>query len=187
MRKPGTTNKAERSKKTAAQKAAAKPGQTFWHTNNSVLSREKNKISQDTVQEQLENAPAPNDTRKSGYPHRFKNIRQGEKKERLFDTGSNSSTTSYREYPVMSDGSNYDFDERPKPNPGPFRAITNQNKTFKGVIAHDGKDGRTNAGNFHRAAQDPIFDQEEEASPDERYHGKGKGKEGRRDRWRRDR
>ncbi|KAK9847833.1 Guanine-specific ribonuclease N1/T1 [Penicillium brevicompactum] len=187
MRKPGTTNKAERSKKTAAQKAAAKPGQTFWHTNNSVLSREKNKISQDTVQEQLENAPGPNDATKSGYPHRFKNIRQGEKNERLFDTGSNSSTTSYREYPVMSDGSNYDFDERPKPNPGPFRAITNQNKTFKGVIAHDGKNGRTNAGNFHRAAQDPIFDQEEEASPNERYHGKGKGKEGRRERWRRDR
>lgn len=53
----------------------------------------------------------------------------------------------------MATESTYAFDKKPKLKPGPFRAITNQNKTFKGVISHDGKDGDSSAGRFHRATE----------------------------------
>jgi hypothetical protein len=53
----------------------------------------------------------------------------------------------------MANETTYPFDTKPKARPGPFRAITNQNKSFKGVISHDGKDGNPNAGRFHRATE----------------------------------
>lgn len=85
----------------------------------------------------------------------------------------------------MPDGKPFAYNQqRPRANPGPFRAITNQNKTFKGVIAHTGKNGNPNDGFFHRAAEDPIPN-EKNASLDDNGHGKGK--QGRREKPRRDR
>ena len=121
--------------------------------NNTVLTREENKISQATVQNQLREAPGPNETTKTGYSHKYYNEDKGPDGHPLFRVRTNSSTTSYREYPVMPTGDTYAFDKKPKAKPGPFRAITNQNKTFKGVISHDGKDGNPNAGYFHRAME----------------------------------
>ncbi|KAJ5873049.1 Guanine-specific ribonuclease N1/T1 [Penicillium soppii] len=71
---------------------------------------------------------------------------------------SHCSITSYRKYPVLSTGNTYyDFDKKPQANPGPFRAITNQNKIFKGVISHGGRDGKNNAGSFHRVPEHRIW------------------------------
>lgn len=62
-------------------------------------------------------------------------------------------STSYYEYPVMQNGPGYDFDAKPKQNPGPYRGIVNQNKDYRGTICHNGvvKDGEhiPNAGRFH--------------------------------------
>jgi ribonuclease/clavin/mitogillin len=118
-----------------------------------LLTREQNKISQATVQKQLRESPGPNQATKSGYPHEYFNESNDPNRQPLFRVRTNSSTTSFREYPVMSTGKTYDYHNKPKANPGPFRAITNQNKTFKGVISHDGENGKINAGGFHRATE----------------------------------
>lgn len=85
--------------------------------------------------------------------------RDQENGKKLFQQPKDSSTT-FHEYPVLAsqDGKkqNYNYDQKkPKQNPGPFRAITDQNKDFKGVICHDGDKGRDgrgnpNGGSFHR-------------------------------------
>ncbi|KAJ5473543.1 Guanine-specific ribonuclease N1/T1 [Penicillium sp. IBT 31633x] len=41
----------------------------LWYTNNTVLTREQNDISQATVQSQLKEAPGLDQTGISGYPH----------------------------------------------------------------------------------------------------------------------
>ncbi|KAJ5357522.1 Guanine-specific ribonuclease N1/T1 [Penicillium brevicompactum] len=65
-------------RKTAAKRANAS-GQAFWHTNNSNLSREENKIPQATVQEeQLQRAPAPENPRLSRYPYKYLNLDEDE-------------------------------------------------------------------------------------------------------------
>ncbi|OQD69427.1 hypothetical protein PENPOL_c002G00635 [Penicillium polonicum] len=153
MPKKGTNNEAMKAQTAARKAQQAAAGQPHWYTNNTVLTREENKISQATVQNQLREAPGPNQTTKTGYPHKYYNEDLGPDGRPLFRVRTNSSTTSYREYPVMSTGNTYNFDKKPKARPGPFRAITNQNKTFKGVISHDGKDGNANAGFFHRATE----------------------------------
>lgn len=117
------------------------------------MPNEQNKISQATVQDQLARAPAPQETGKSGYPHEYFNQDEDKDKQPLFRTRTNSSTKTYHEYPVMASGKTYAFEKKPRANPGPFRAIVNQNKTFKGVIAHDGEGTKPNAGRFHRATE----------------------------------
>lgn len=115
---------------------------------NQVLTN--NKISQNSVLEQLSKAPAPTDKGKSGYPHKYQNI------DKLFRTRRNSSTTNYYEYPVQQLGTGYNFGSKPKDDPGPYRGITNQNKTYKGTICHDGdkKTNNANAGHFHLCKKD---------------------------------
>ncbi|KAJ5736872.1 Guanine-specific ribonuclease N1/T1 [Penicillium malachiteum] len=134
----------------------------YWYTQNTCLTKEQNKISQETVRRQLAAAPGPNlnlgnvdQKTKSGYPHKYFNYEEGPDKEGLFRRRTNSSTTSYREYPVMPTGPAYPFDTKPKTRPGAFRAITNQNKTFKGVICHNGENGDPAKGYFHRATETP--------------------------------
>ncbi|OCL05609.1 hypothetical protein AOQ84DRAFT_413204 [Glonium stellatum] len=132
-------------------------------------------ISLNSVRTQLSTAPAPTDKGKSGYPHEYRNLDNlipmpkaankaksgypheyyGPKetpRERTTSTASSvDSTTNLYEYPVQQSGTGYNFDSKPKDDPGPFRAIANQNKKYKGTICHDGdKDTRNpNAGSFH--------------------------------------
>ncbi|KAJ5611712.1 Guanine-specific ribonuclease N1/T1 [Penicillium herquei] len=152
-------------KKEAKRKAAAAAQEppAYWYTRNTCLTKAQNKISQETVQTQLAIAPGPDlnykkrsdQTTKSGYPHLYENQDRDPAKQPLFTRRTNSSTTSYREYPVMASGIGYAFDEKPKQRPKGFRAITNQNKTFKGVICHDGENGNEAKGHFHRATVTP--------------------------------
>jgi len=114
------------------------------------LSEAQNKISKATVAAQLANAPGPDEKTKSGYPHRYENKERDDAGQPLFRIRTNSSTTSYREYPVLQSGDGYNYKKKPKDRPGPFRAVTNQNKTFKGTICHDGEPGNVAGGTFHR-------------------------------------
>ncbi|KAJ5724051.1 Guanine-specific ribonuclease N1/T1 [Penicillium malachiteum] len=133
----------------------------YWYTRNICLTKEQNKISQETVRRQLAAAPGPelNDkgksNQKSGYPHEYKNEDKDPADQPLFTRRTNSSTTSYREYPVMANGIGYTFDQKPKQRPGAFRAVTNQRKTFKGVICHNGEGTEAANGFFHRATETP--------------------------------
>lgn len=86
------------------------------------------------------------DKGRSGYPHEYRN--PGD--EPLFEKEEDK--TLY-EIPVMQEkGKSYNFDSKPKDDPGPHRAITDQNKECQGTICYDGdeKSGRANDGNFHR-------------------------------------
>ncbi|KAK2875607.1 hypothetical protein FQN49_001567 [Arthroderma sp. PD_2] len=110
--------------------------------NNKALKGHEQKLSVENVQRQL--GAAPIDTGKSGYPHDFENFQnikfpKGCRNERL------------REYPVFqAEGARYNFDSRPKDNPGPFRVIaTAETRLYCGVISHDGENDNPNAGNFH--------------------------------------
>lgn len=105
----------------------------------------KNEISQNSVVDQISKAPEPLDKGKSGYPHQYHN------RDELFRTRTNSSTKEYYEYPVQQSGSGYNFNSKPKDDPGPYRGITNQNKTYKGTICHDGDEKNPNTGFFHLA------------------------------------
>jgi hypothetical protein len=131
-----------------------------------VLSKDENKLSKPSVKRQLSNAPGPNDKCRSGYPHVYQNKDRNEAGEPLFRARTESSTTSYREFPVLADDRDYNYDSKPKDRPGPFRAITNQNKTFKGVICHDGEKGNVAGGGFHRA-KDEEEDEDERKVEDE--------------------
>lgn len=53
---------------------------------------------------------------------------------------------------MQASGKDYDYEGRKPPDdPGPYRAITNQKKRYKGTIAHDGDGkGNPNTGGFHR-------------------------------------
>lgn len=116
------------------------------------MSKESdNRIGEKNIARQLSNAPNPRDTGKSGYPHKFHNKPGETQIPQLVRTDSvASSTTSLYEYPVFSDGHAYEYQSRrPKDDPGHIRGITNQNKRFKGVVAHDGMDGRPNGGGMH--------------------------------------
>ncbi|OCT51182.1 hypothetical protein CLCR_09047 [Cladophialophora carrionii] len=111
-------------------------------SHNQVL--ENNTISQNRVLRQLAQAPAPGEKGRSGHPRKY------EDKEELFPKRSNSPTIDM-EYPVTQHGPPYNFKSKPKDDPGAFRAITNQNKDYKGTICHDGdrKANNPNAGLFH--------------------------------------
>lgn len=84
-------------------------------------------------------SPPPTKSGKSSYPHQFFN------KEELpcLPTPSlsrESSTEGYYEYPVFANGHNYDYDsKKPRDPPGHLRAVTNQNKRLKAVLAHEGE------------------------------------------------
>ncbi|KAF2433683.1 hypothetical protein EJ08DRAFT_657823 [Tothia fuscella] len=65
-----------------------------------------------------------------------------------------SSTTSLYEYPVKQDFDgrkyfNYQVKKRDGEDPGPFRAVTNQNKRYKGIMCHQGNARSPNVGPFH--------------------------------------
>lgn len=110
-----------------------------------------NRIGGKTIARQLSNAPSPRDTGKSGYPHKFYNEPGNTQIAQLVRTESSaSSTTSLYEYPVFSDGRTYNYQsKKPKDDPGHIRGITNQNKRFKGVVAHNGEDGEPKRGDMH--------------------------------------
>lgn len=133
-----------------------------------------NKIGEKQVGEQLSQAPPPRETGKSGYPHKFQNknnqfpqlVTRSQREVRRDHEGQDgdaedadqnsqaSSTTSHFEYVVSADGKKFNYDLKKSKQtissgPGHLRAITNQNKRFKGVIAHDGQDGEPSRGFFH--------------------------------------
>lgn len=109
-----------------------------------------NRIGVKAIARQLANAPSPRDTGRSGYPHKFYNEPGETQIQQLVRTDSTaSSTTSLYEYPVFSDSHTYDYQKKPKENPGHIRGITNQNKRFKGIVAHNGEDGKPNRGDMH--------------------------------------
>ncbi|EFE34119.1 major allergen and cytotoxin AspF1 [Trichophyton benhamiae CBS 112371] len=58
---------------------------------------------------------------------------------------------SLREYPVFQQHHKvYNYNSRPKENPGPFRLIaTKDSRHFCGIISHDGIGHNPNAGLFH--------------------------------------
>lgn len=115
-----------------------------------------NRIGAKTIAGQLANAPNPRDTGKSGYPHKFGNkLGPTQIAELVRSDSAASSTTSLYEYPVFADVHTYDYQsKRPKEDPGHIWGITNQNKRLKGVVAHDGKDGRANGGGMHWAEKE---------------------------------
>ncbi|KAF2421542.1 hypothetical protein EJ08DRAFT_665105 [Tothia fuscella] len=64
-----------------------------------------------------------------------------------------SSTTSLYEYPVLQDFNGkhyYDYQSKgPKEPTGPFRAVTNQNMRYKGMMCHNGFNKNPSLGEFH--------------------------------------
>lgn len=50
---------------------------------------------------------------------------------------------------MFPDGRDYNYQSKPKDEVGHIRGITNQNKRFKGVIAHNGLEGDPNQGPMH--------------------------------------
>ncbi|KAI1082081.1 hypothetical protein F5B20DRAFT_578851 [Whalleya microplaca] len=125
------------------KKTKDKKAEPMLISHNTVLTN--NKISETRVLDQLSRAPDPKDKGKSGYPHEYLNH------ESLIPKRPNSASTSYYEYPVTQKGGDYNFASKPKEEPGPYRGITNQDKTYKGTICHEGnKDtGNANHGKFH--------------------------------------
>lgn len=115
------------------------------------MSKESdNRIGVKAIAIQLANAPNPRNTGKSGYPHQFYNEPGDTQIAQLVRSNSDaSSTTSLYEYPVFSDSHTYDYQKKPREKPGHIRGITNQNKRFKGVVAHNGEDGNPNKGDMH--------------------------------------
>ncbi|KAH7882959.1 gigantin [Phlebopus sp. FC_14] len=78
---------------------------------------------------------APLTAGKSGYPHQFTN--QGGIRFPNSKCNNLAAGTILLEFPVFQDGHLYAWNEKPKPNPGPARAIyTNPSKDFCGVVAH---------------------------------------------------
>ncbi|KAG8166087.1 hypothetical protein KVR01_004639 [Diaporthe batatas] len=130
-----------------AKKKQVKTDEDTLYSNNICLPAKDNKISESRVQAQLASAPAPNDRRRSGYPHAFMN------KGGLILRRQSTDSTSYYEYPVMQNGPGYDFDSKPKQNPGPYRGVVNQNKDYRATICHNGvvQNGENfpNLGDFH--------------------------------------
>lgn len=61
-----------------------------------------------------------------------------------------SSTTSHYEYPVFGDSHVFDWHTKKRftsgSGPEHLRAITNQKGRFKGVVAHQGMDGKSSSG-----------------------------------------
>ncbi|KAK2602945.1 hypothetical protein N8I77_009439 [Diaporthe amygdali] len=114
-----------------------------------VQNPANNRIGERSIQDQLRNSPGPRDTGKSGYPHKFTN-KYGAIPQLVRSQSNSSSTTSLFEYPIFADGRTYNYQsKKPKDDPGHIRGITNQNKRFKGVIAHDGEDGNPKRGSMH--------------------------------------
>lgn len=109
-----------------------------------------NIITEMAIARQLSIAPNPRETGKSGYPHKFLNEFGKGQIPQLVSQSASSSTTSLYEIPGRADDTDYKFDsKKPKDDPGNLRIITNQNGTFKGIVAHDGEDGNPNRGFMH--------------------------------------
>ncbi|KAF8850065.1 hypothetical protein BDZ45DRAFT_208989 [Acephala macrosclerotiorum] len=126
-----------------------------------------NRISEPLVKSQLESAPGPNDKTKSGYPHKYQDFgslipRRPERSDSMESTATCTTTTSYREYPVFQNGNSYNYNSKPKDNPGPFRGITNQNGNYRATICHDGAGTNPNAGNFHLCEEEDEEDEDED-------------------------
>ncbi|EGD87887.2 hypothetical protein H112_04359 [Trichophyton rubrum D6] len=87
---------------------------------------------------------APIETGKSGYPHDFLNLQH-------FQFPKGCKNKKLREYPLFQrHHKKYDYDSRPKQDPGPFRVIaTKDTRLYCGIISHDGMGHNPNAGLFH--------------------------------------
>ncbi|KAL1847247.1 hypothetical protein Daus18300_014011 [Diaporthe australafricana] len=141
------------------------PNEQYYKVENEQMSKAANRIGQNSIQKQLNNAPQPSDTGKSGYPHHFENI--GNIPQLLKSTSRVSSTTSLYGYPVFADGHNYDYQSRrPKEPPGHIRSITNQNKRPKGVVAHPGEEGNPNGGHLKWVKKEGEAESEPEPEPE---------------------
>ncbi|KAG6356087.1 hypothetical protein INS49_015472 [Diaporthe citri] len=152
-------------KKTCQQKLSSNPyknnevpdpNEEYYQAKTKLVSKESgNRVGVKAIARQLANAPSPRDTGKSGYPHKFYNEPGETQISQLVRTDSApSSTTSLYEYPVFSDNQTCNYQKKPRENPGHIRGITNQNKRFKGVVAHHGEDGKPNRGDMHWVEKD---------------------------------
>ncbi|EFR00782.1 hypothetical protein MGYG_03786 [Nannizzia gypsea CBS 118893] len=115
---------------------------TIVQCHNVALRADQQRISVDNAKWQLGHAPI--ETGKSGYPHDFQNLQK-------LPMPQGCKNKALREYPVfMEQHKLYDYDSRPKMNPGPFRVIaTKETRLFCVIISHDGQGTNPNAGNFH--------------------------------------
>lgn len=114
----------------------------MW-ANNAAL---ENQISIQSAKKQL--AAAPSQTGKSiGYPHIYEN------RNKFFHQPEG---TTFMEYPIFGVETVkkklriYNYCSKPKDRPSPFRAIaTSTDKTYIGIISHDGMPGNPAMANFH--------------------------------------
>ncbi|POS72406.1 hypothetical protein DHEL01_v209200 [Diaporthe helianthi] len=135
-----------------AKKTQVKKNDDTLYSKNQCLPDKDNKISESRVRSQLTRAPEPNDRRKSGYPHPYMNLNG------VILRRESTDSTSYYEYPVTQKGADYDFDCKPKQNPGAYRGIVNQNKDYRGTLCHNGEVRKgvnyPNSGDFHLCKKD---------------------------------
>lgn len=97
----------------------------------------------------------------SGYPHGYHNREQiftAEEAQAIPYTGK--PRTNISEFPVKTDGQEFQCGKRVKPNnnPGDYRAITDDKKAVKGVMYHD----KNKKGAFSRAEIRPLNERRKE-------------------------
>jgi hypothetical protein len=97
----------------------------------------------------------------SGYPHGYHNKEQiftAKEAQAIPYTGK--PRTNISEFPVKTDGQDFQCGKRVKPsnNPGNYRAITDDKKTVKGVMYHD----KNKNGAFSRAEIRPLNERRKE-------------------------
>ncbi|OJD33081.1 ribotoxin [Diplodia corticola] len=107
-------------------------------------------ISQNKAEGNIHAAPATKGGTKSGYPHEYKNLADGDKKNIVWpNKNCNAKDVTLLEFPVFKDGHLFEYDQKKpadKTKIGPVRGVfTYPHKDFCGVMAHTEKD---NKGNF---------------------------------------
>ncbi|KAJ8069135.1 hypothetical protein OCU04_002809 [Sclerotinia nivalis] len=108
---------------------------------NEALTESENRVSRPAIMSQLQDVPEPFEKTKSSYPHEYKDF------EKLIPRRAGSESTSYHEYPVTQQQP-YNFNTKPKQDPGHMRAVLNQNKQYRGTISHNGEGDNPNGGPF---------------------------------------
>ncbi|EGE03885.1 hypothetical protein TEQG_02918 [Trichophyton equinum CBS 127.97] len=128
----------------AANSTGAIEERDLFHVqcHNVALSASAQRISIPNAKWQLGHAPIH--TGRSGYPHDFMNLQK-------FRFPRRCRHRELREYPIFQQHHKlYEYDSRPKMDPGPFRLIaTKDTRRYCGIISHNGIGHNPNAGLFH--------------------------------------
>jgi hypothetical protein len=105
--------------------------------NKAYTNQADNELDETRVKANVAHAPATEVGHRSGYPHIFTNFQH-------FNFGpaeknADGSPKTLLEIPVFPNGADYQYEKKPKPSPGGFRAIyTRDDKVYLGVISHTG-------------------------------------------------